>query len=81
VRLESAEIVRLQSYRVFLLTGNLTWCLEVDAEECLIALFALADIFYCVDMEGDSETMNRQDNGRCFSINENLKAKSWRGFA
>lgn len=66
----------LQPYRVFLLTGDLAWCLKVDTEECLVTLFALADILYRVYMERDSKSMNRQDNGRRFSINENLKERS-----
>jgi hypothetical protein len=47
--------------------------LKVDAKECLVTLLALADVFYRVDVERNGEAMDGQDNGRRFSIDENLK--------
>ena len=64
----------MQSHRVFLLAGNLARRLEVDAKEGLVALITLADVLDRIDMERDGKTMDGQDNGRRFSINEDLRS-------
>lgn len=62
----------LRPHRVLLLASNLAWCLKVDTEQCQVTLIALADILDRVNVKRDSKAMNRQDDGRRFSINENL---------
>jgi len=46
--------------------------LEVDSKKCLVTLVALTDILDRVDMEGDGKAMDGQNDGRGFSINEDL---------
>ena len=69
----SPHSTNLQPHRVFLLPSNLTRCLEVDTKERLVSLIILADILDRVDMERDGKPVNGQDNGRRFSINEDLR--------
>ena len=62
----------LQSHRVFLLAGNLTRRLEVDTKKGLVTLVVLANILDRIDMERDGKAMDRQNDGRRFSINKDL---------
>lgn len=63
VRTTPVRRKNLESHRVFLLPGDLAWCLEIDAKKCLVTLIALADVLDRVDMERDGKTVDRQNNG------------------
>ena len=58
--------------RIFLLTGELSRRLEIDAEISEFTLVVFADVLDSVDVEGYSKAVDREHDGLCFSVNEDL---------
>lgn len=59
-------------YRIFLLSGELTGSLEVDSNECELALLVLADVLDRIDVERHSKSMDRQDDGLRLAVDKYL---------
>lgn len=59
---------------VFLLASKLTWRLEVDAKVSELSFVRLAGIFNNIDVEGDSEAVDWQNNRRVLPVDINLWA-------
>ena len=61
-----------ETHCVFLFACYLTRTLEVDTKICEFTFVILTRILDCVDMEGNCETVHRQDNCLGFTIDKYL---------
>lgn len=69
------------AHGVLLLAGDGTRSGKHEAEDGVISLFLLDQTLERVDVEGDGVAVNRQDDGRATSVDDDLfqsQAKGWR---
>lgn len=67
------KVITNRTYCVLFLASQLARGLEVDSEVGEVAFIALAGILDSVDVERNSEAMDREDDRLGFAINEDLQ--------
>lgn len=69
------------AHSVLLLAGDSTRSRKHEAEDGVVSLFLLDQTLERVDVERDGVAMNRQDDGRATSVDDNLCQSRGEGMA